>query len=114
MGNIFQVKTLKGKVVGNIRKYNSMLTVVWSTGETMIFKGPATIVFHDGRNVLHVEFDGKALKTGAVIETLGSGKTGHLQPKPGKTGDVEFSLASDRTYRECLEYNRQHGTTHCN
>lgn len=103
MVNAARVQTLKGKVVGTIQQSGSMLVVVWITGEMMIFRGPATIIFHDGRNELHVVFDGKTLKTHAVIVE----SSAMLQPKAGKLHTAEISIERETlSYFKCLQINR--------
>lgn len=60
---IRKVVTPKGKTVGTIGVYGRTVAVVWSTGEMMVFRGKATIVFHQSRQEIHVEVDNGKITT---------------------------------------------------
>lgn len=60
---IRKVVTPKGKTVGTIGVYGRTVAVVWSTGEMMVFRGKATIVFHQNRQEVHVDVDNGKITT---------------------------------------------------
>lgn len=60
---IRKIVTPKGKTVGTIGVYGRTVAVVWSTGEMMVFRGKATIVFHQNRQEVHVDVDNGKVST---------------------------------------------------
>ena len=57
---IRKIVTPKGNVVGTIGVSGRLVSIVWSTGEMMVFRGNATLIFRQGRNELHIPVvDGK-------------------------------------------------------
>lgn len=72
---IRKVVTPKGKTVGTIGVYGRTVAVVWSTGEMMVFRGKATIVFHQNRQEVHVDVDnGKITTVCDLVNTVESPK----------------------------------------
>jgi hypothetical protein len=51
---IRKIVTPKGNVVGTIGVSGRLVSIVWSTGEMMVFRGNAVLIFRQGRNELHI------------------------------------------------------------
>lgn len=50
----------KGNVLGTIGLSGRLVSIVWVTGEMMVFRGNATLIFRQGKNELHIPIvDGK-------------------------------------------------------
>ena len=87
---MFKITNAKGKIQGYVHQFQRFTLVLWKSGESMCFTGPASVMF--GTMVVAVDADGvhAPKTTTSVVKDSVSLLTSHFRKAVGTLSDDQY------------------------